>query len=462
MNRVLWLARLLRAEGLAGVTARARDRADERAWRRSFPLRADGRAGPRGDVPVLLVSSAAPAVRLGGVQAQLGSRLAVMEVPWALLHPEAGRYRLIAQSGARRSAWHRAATAPPPRAALDDEEFEAAVRWALALTGARAVQVEGTADLPLATILRLARALPVVLAVHDFSLFCVRAHLLEQPVARFCGWCRDADRCTRCLRADGEGVDAEGLAERRSIAAALLEAAAAVIFPSEFLRTCYAELHPPVAAVPRAVIAPAPPVGPPVPSRWSRRSAGDGPHVAFVGAAQAHKGAGLFESMVCALRAVAASARFGAYGGGDPATLVRWRRLGIVVHGYYRAGTLPARLVRDEVDVVVLPSVVPESYGLVLSECRRAGVPVVAFDRGAIAERVRAGGGGRLVPCPRGADGLAEAVASLLVDQETANRHARSAAFGDHPVAPDADARDAVAAWDALHRSLGLAAERSS
>jgi len=65
------------------------------------------------------------------------------------------------------------------------------------------------------------------------------------------------------------------------------------------------------------------------------------------------------------------------------------------------------------VDVALLLSLVPESYGMTLDECWRAGVPVVAFDHGAIAERVRRLGGGVLVPLESGASGVAEVLRAL-------------------------------------------------
>jgi O-antigen biosynthesis protein len=54
----------------------------------------------------------------------------------------------------------------------------------------------------------------------------------------------------------------------------------------------------------------------------------------------------------------------------------------------------------------------PEAHGLTLDECALAGVPVVAFDHGALAERIRAAGGGVLVPLAAGAAGIQQALAS--------------------------------------------------
>ncbi len=62
---------------------------------------------------------------------------------------------------------------------------------------------------------------------------------------------------------------------------------------------------------------------------------------------------------------------------------------------------------------MLLLSVWPESWGLTLDESWAAGVPALLFDGGAPAERVRALGGGRVVPLAEGAAGLARALLEL-------------------------------------------------
>jgi len=93
--------------------------------------------------------------------------------PIALLHPRglelsAPRRRLRSLPGIR------------PTIELRDAAFETAVREALAITGARTIHLEGTAGVPLGSVLRLGETgVQVVLSVSDFSLFCARPHLLE-------------------------------------------------------------------------------------------------------------------------------------------------------------------------------------------------------------------------------------------------------------------------------------------
>jgi glycosyltransferase involved in cell wall biosynthesis len=418
--------RVLAAEGPRAAAARALDRLAEARRRRSFASldffgsALEATLGPPAAFPVLLLTAAPPAPRFGGVQAALLARIDEEEQrrPVALLYPRRGAWRLELTEGHLRRAAELAADAPPHPAALEDAELERVVAWAVERCGARALQVEGAAGLPLASLLRLAgEGLPLVLALHDFALFCPRPHLLETPAHRFCDYSRDAARCAACLAATWPGPSAPaGLQDRRREAgAALLAGAAAAVFPSEFLRRAHAALFPGALPARTAVIPPARPPGPLPPSHSP--PAGPLRRVALVGGGQAHKGAELLAEVV--ERLAGTGLTFAVYGGGDPALLRRLRRLpGVEVRGYYRAGSLPCRLRREGAGLALLLSVVPESYGLALSECRLAGLPALAFDHGAVADRIRAEGGGLLVDPAAGAAGIAARLAALASGEE--------------------------------------------
>ena len=105
--------------------------------------------------------------------------------------------------------------------------------------------------------------------------------------------------------------------------------------------------------------------------------------MALVGGVQAHKGALVFEEVVRRLEGEDSALdrlrrrRCGAAGPAAPAAAGAGPRLLPERHP-------PALLRRDGVDLALLLSIVPESYSLVLDECAAAGVPVVAFDLGAV------------------------------------------------------------------------------
>jgi glycosyltransferase involved in cell wall biosynthesis len=231
-------------------------------------------------------------------------------------------------------------------------------------------------------VLRLLdRGLRAIVSVHDFSLFCASPHLLERSTGAFCDYSDDAARCGRCL---GEQLT------RRALARELLGRAEATIFPSRFLRNQHRSLF---GLEGGRVIEPGADERP----RQERRERSA--RIAFAGSFQRHKGAHLLPDLA------RAGGEWHVFGGGDEALLRRARRHA-TIHGWYGLGALPRLLERHAIDLVVLPSIVPESYGLTLSESRRAGIPAVAFAHGALGERIASQGGGWLAPLEGGSDAL--------------------------------------------------------
>lgn len=410
--RVLW--RVLRAEGGRAVVERSLDRLAERVA--SARRERDGKAEPV--APVLNVLGTAPARRLGGLPTQLVARLGEerRHRPVSLLYP------------------HRA-----------DGGLASAVRAAAARTRARAVHLEGLGGVPPTELAELASLpVPLVVSVHDFAGWCVSAHLLETPARRFCGFSSDAGRCARCLASAGltDALDA-----RRAAAERVLRASIATIFPSAYLRDRHAALFPGVGHGHTLVIAPASTARAPRVARAALPGAP--PAITFVGSVSPLKGGHLIEPATRELRRRHPALAVHVLGGGDASLLLALRRVpGVTVHGYYRAGTLPERLAALGASVAVAPSIVPEAFHLTLSECWLAGVPCVAFDHGASAERIRAHGGGHLVPLESGAHGVADGVDALFADA-SARDVRRAAASVPTPAA-------AAAAHLALYAALGL------
>ena len=81
---------------------------------------------------------------------------------------------------------------------------------------------------------------------------------------------------------------------------------------------------------------------------------------------------------------------------GDPGDLTP--QPGMILHGLYARGEFLAKVrdIRPHVGVVF--SIWPETYCHTLTEMWAGGVPVIAFDLGAVGERIREHGGGWLLP----------------------------------------------------------------
>ena len=418
---LLW--QVLRAEGVAAFRDRLLDRLAARQRRRRFRviavespagvLRGNGESLP--SAPLLNILSTPPRRDLGGVQVQLLRRLEAEAAhrPWALLYPEGGHYRLEIVAGKRRLAIELQAP-PPPADCLLDSTFEWAVQRAAHLLQTDVLHFEQAIGWPLESIARLhGTGFQLMLSVHDFGLFCLRPHLLERPHLRFCEYSRDDQRCGQCLRCDWE-VEDDFQPRRRAQATELLRIARAVVYPSDFLRRTYRQLIPELDSANQHVVEP-PAVGRAADSIAHRPSTRVR-HVAYVGSVKAHKGALLFEDLVRRFPPTQfPELRWSVYGGGDAEILGRLRKLPAVrVRGYYRADRLPSLLAADDVDLALLLSVWPEAYALTLDECQLAGATVMAFDHGAMADRLRRWQAGELVDPEQGIRGLEERLNSLL------------------------------------------------
>ena len=455
---------VLTTEGPRALWDRLVDRWRERRLKSQFPLRSDPPA-PGLRVPALLFLPTPPAPRLGGIQAQLLSRLEALESlqePYAILYPESPcQYRLeVSAAGGHR--WAQQVSGPRISIQrLGHPAFTETLRWAMDTIGAEILHFEHFGGAPLTAGIEVWRqGRRLVLSIHDFELFCPRPHLLERPSLGFCHYSRDMQRCTACLRQTWS-VSAVYQSHRRELARELLATADAAIFPSAFLRDAYQRnLFPGLGPERQMVLEP--PVALPRPLR---SGAGEGLrtlgrelknrwevlHVAYSGSLQPHKGSAIFEKVV---RKLGEDRRFrwSAFGRGDRSTLRRLGKLGVRVHGYYRWGTLPSLLQRHRVDLVLLLSIVPESYGLALTEARHAAVPVLAFDHGAIADRVREAGDGVLVAPASGAEGVVKALRGLARHRSEIERLART---GSGLEAGGTDPKKQVGELLSMYRELG-------
>ncbi len=130
---------------------------------------------------------------------------------------------------------------------------------------------------------------------------------------------------------------------------------------------------------------------------WRQRRIGDAPlRFGFLGRAVPMKGVQIFARAVRDLGPQ--RAEFHVFGDATPDARRYLQDLAgqaaLAFHGSYTRRELGAIL--DGLDVVVLPSIVPETVGLVSLEAQAAGVPVIGSRLGAIPEQIRDGQNGLL------------------------------------------------------------------
>ncbi len=235
----------------------------------------------------------------------------------------------------------------------------------------------------------LALGVPHDVYIHDYVWICPRVSLIG-GAGRYCGE-PSVTVCARCVRKNGtaltEAISAKDL-RRRS--ARWLGSARDVVAPCADVATRLTRHFPGIEpriepwqdAPVRGV--PPPPLGPVI-------------RIAVIGAIGEQKGYGVL--LACA-REAASSRRplefvvIGHTEADEP--LLKTGK--VFITGRYDESELAGLLRRERPHLVFFPSVTPETWCYTLTEAIRAGVPIVAFDLGAIAERLRNADTGILLP----------------------------------------------------------------
>ena len=301
-----------------------------------------------------------------------------------------------------------------------------------------------------------ARGIPFAFTAHDYLCTCPSFYRLDLPTCTACacleGAPGDAVRCsTSFLDACGLAPPADPLARIRAQRAeygALLEAAAAVVAPSQAARDVIARALPGRVlrwhVIPHALPVAAP-SGPAAGAAHEQTRDG-ALRVALLGAPAAPwKGS---EAVLAVMRATrAAGIDWHVFGDADaygfPARAAEaldddaGARLHL--HGRYVRDEIVGLVARAAIDVTLILSPWPETFSYTLSESWAAGVPAVVLDTGAPAARVRASGAGLVVSDAQQASAALERLARDPALLEALAAAARAAAAAE----PSAEANAA-------------------
>ncbi|SEP92356.1 Glycosyltransferase, GT2 family [Solimonas aquatica] len=226
--------------------------------------------------------------------------------------------------------------------------------------------------------------------LHDYSWICPRVTLMNET-GRYCGE-PDLAGCERCVQRNGSDLMEEiGVAALRRRSLRWLSGARRVIAPSHDVAQRFARYAPKLAItvepLERRIAIPPPPV------RQRRGTT----RVAILGAIGQHKGYHVL--LACARDAARRrlDLEFVLIGFSvKDAPLLQTGK--VFVTGKYHDGEVPGLLRREQPDLIWLPSVWPETWCYTLSHAMASGLPVVAFDIGAMAERLREHETGELLP----------------------------------------------------------------
>ncbi|MGT2481444.1 glycosyltransferase [Methylobacterium oryzae CBMB20] len=287
---------------------------------------------------------------------------------------------------------------------------------------------------------------PYAWTLHDYSPVCHRNHLV-QPDGRYCGLAPVAE-CRSCLAVDAEGFEEPDPGERRAAFGAFLAGAARVFAPSSDTAGRIRAVYPDLAVTVRPHVEP---------ERSVRSTALQRPgrvrRVAVLGAISLPEGGLLLQALATDAQDRDLPLHFTIVGHSDPALTGGLERAGVIETGRYstddptldRVARAALQIAEtghhwegDEVldlitqvsaDLILLPSIWPETYAYALTLALRTGLSVAAFDLGTPAEQLRNAPNGHLLPYALATDPAA--CNDRLLDIEIANSGRSSATIQD-------------------------------
>lgn len=261
-------------------------------------------------------------------------------------------------------------------------------------------------------------SVPVVLELHDFFVACERAHL-ERVSGELCSGPMGGRACAQhCFHHD-EYADGRWALRTHQFRHAL-EQADEIVCPSDFVADYFASTFS-LPARP-TVIANGVDVGTPRASPPSRAA---GPlRLAYLGMVAPHKGVHVvIEALRLALLPPVRLTLFGGliepYFRSLRASADEVENLELLAYGSFTPTDLP--LLLADVDAVIVPSLVWETYSTVTREALSLGVPVIASRSGALPEAIRDGDNGILF-APGSATELARILHRLANDRSWLER----------------------------------------
>ena len=252
---------------------------------------------------------------------------------------------------------------------------------------------------PLALLERLLdfvgeRSLPLTVLMHDFQAICPNWTLLGDH-GRPCELPEDGGRCEACLRVNDFQFKAvlamKDMAQWRSVWGRVLERASEVRCFGEPSKTLLLQAYPGLSSERVTVI---PHSLEHVRNRAVRFDIHGPIRIGIVGTIAHHKGSEVVIELAAAIRRRRVDARVIVVG-----TLVSGVRPDdVTITGPYQSAQLPELLERERINICLFPSIWPETFSYVCEEIVQMGMPLVAFDLGAPAARLRTYARGRVVP----------------------------------------------------------------
>lgn len=223
----------------------------------------------------------------------------------------------------------------------------------------------------------LSKEIPTIITLHDYFLLCPNYFMISNYNNKLC-YNSTKQNCSKCV-----GILNNRLSVRNNACMLLFKYVKSVIVPDESVLSEYRRYYSIKDGyiIPHGIDT----------DRFKKISLSNhvldtnNINIAFVGFLQKHKGGEIASKLVLLNHS---KYKYHLFGTTDIDDLLS-NRTNFINHGRYERYDLPKLLSDNNIDLVLLLSTCPETYNYCLSEISLAKIPVLCFDIGAIANRVR-------------------------------------------------------------------------
>ena len=137
--------------------------------------------------------------------------------------------------------------------------------------------------------------------------------------------------------------------------------------------------------------------------------------IAFVGAMEKHKGSEVLKKLIAQNKNP--NIKIHLFGKTFDKTLENQAE-NYIYHGPYQRGELPQLLANNQINLVCMFTIWPETYSYTLTETYMAKIPVLAYDIGAVADRLKKDKLGWIVPTDSSADTILEKIEEIKKQEQ--------------------------------------------
>ncbi len=242
-----------------------------------------------------------------------------------------------------------------------------------------------------------------IATLHDLYMLCPSINMIHK--GKFCHQI-NPEECTKCF-AKKHKISENVLNNWQKNAYETLQKVDKIIVPSENTKQLFLKTYPKLNI---DVIEHGVEVLLPEKSKKSEKTTFD---IAFVGAMEKHKGSEVLKKII------AQNPDFNIHLFGktfDKALENNTEKY--TYHGPYQRGELPQLLIDHQIDLVCMFTIWPETYSYTLSETYMAEIPVLAYDIGAVADRLKQDKLGWIIPLDIPIEAILEKIEAIKNDKD--------------------------------------------